>query len=352
MSAIDAYADAQTVTLCQQVLTVAFDHQGFDADALLAALHDIDLSVFVGFVYGSGFEAQPALLNNIAERLPLIGNRAEVVKNVKNPVTFFATLQQLHMHYPTVSMSPVNHINGMLMKSVGGSGGSHIQQQDAATITLKGANYWQQKIDGNAVSLLFLADTLAIEPIGFNLQWVSAATHAPYRYGGAVGNADVSATVKSQLLTAANKLTQAFGLRGLNSLDAIVQLDATTEQVYVLEINPRLSATLDLYTLLAPQVFEKHIQTSLGQALLPQQKTVNAVSKAHAIVYADQDLIFNCDIAWPPWVKDNPSPFKQTVKIACGAPVCTVIAEAETAHVAKALAQTRAKNIQQLLKQK
>jgi predicted ATP-grasp superfamily ATP-dependent carboligase len=240
----------------------------------------------------------------------------------------------------------------MVIKSIGGCGGGHIQNLDLATTTLDGTNYCQQKIEGDAVSLLFVADSLAIEPIGFNLQWLSASADAPYRYGGAAGNADFSSAVKSQLIKAANALTLAFGLRGLNSLDAIVRQNAGREQVYVLEINPRLSATLDLYTHAMSEVFEKHIRTCQGNAMTQQQKTANTLSKAHAIVYADQDLSVNSDIEWPKWVKDNPSSYKQTVKIESGAPVCTVIAEAATAHAAKALAQARVIDIQQLLKQK
>jgi predicted ATP-grasp superfamily ATP-dependent carboligase len=352
VSAIDAYADALTLALCEQVSIVAYDNHGFKADGLLAALDEFDLNAFVGVVYGSGFEAQPELLNSIAERLPLIGNCAEVVKNVKNPLTFFAALQKQHIAYPAVSVALPNDIEDMVIKSIGGCGGGHIQNLDLATTTLDGTNYCQQKIEGDAVSLLFVADSLAIEPIGFNLQWLSASADAPYRYGGAAGNADFSSAVKSQLIKAANALTLAFGLRGLNSLDAIVRQNAGREQVYVLEINPRLSATLDLYTHAMPDVFEKHIQTCQGNALIQNQKKANTLSKAHAIVYADQDLSVNSDIEWPKWVKDNPSSYKQTVKIESGAPVCTVIAEAATAHAAKALAQARVIDIQQLLKQK
>ncbi|OYY03812.1 MAG: hypothetical protein B7Y72_06305, partial [Mehylophilales bacterium 35-46-6] len=71
VSAIDAYADALTLALCEQVSIVAYDNHGFKADGLLAALDEFDLNAFVGVVYGSGFEAQPELLNSIAERLPL-----------------------------------------------------------------------------------------------------------------------------------------------------------------------------------------------------------------------------------------------------------------------------------------
>lgn len=350
--AIDAYADTQTMALCQQVLVVDYQQQGFDADALLAAVNSLNLKQFEGFVYGSGFEAQPKLLYEIAHKLPLIGNSAQIVAQVKNPVSFFAQLRQCNIRYPALFATVAKESPVMLIKTVGASGGGHIQHADLATVSLDDANYLQQKIEGDAVSLLFIANTQHIEIIGFNLQWVNAATYAPYRYGGAAANADLSSCVKAQLISAAEKLTSAFGLRGLNSLDAIVQQDAVGAQVYVLEINPRLSATFDLYAHATKNLFEQHVQACLAFALFQQQETAKPVSKAHAIVYAEQDVCFSSDFNWPRWVKDNPLSFTQTANIRCGEPICSVTAEAETAQAAKALVQSRVEHILQLLKQK
>jgi len=352
VAAIDAYADAQTLALCKQVRVVAYDKQGFDANALLTVLQTLVLAEFSGFVYGSGFEAQPELLNKVAQLLPLIGNGADAVADVKNPLTFFAALQKHNIQYPARYDALANDASNMLIKAVGGCGGAHIQDANAGVRQLSDQCYLQQKIQGDAVSLLFIANRHGVDSVGFNLQWLSEAAHAPYRYGGAAGNAELSAAVKAQLLAAAEKLTREFALRGLNSLDAIVNKDVNSEQVYVLEINPRLSATLDLYSDAQQNLFEKHVQACLGQNFFKQQNAMNPMCKAQAVVYADTDLRINQHFVWPDWVKDNPSPLKKALKIKLGEPVCTVTAEAKVAQAAKVLAQNRAEKIQQLLKQK
>lgn len=350
VAAIDAFADMQTRALCQQLMVVPYAAQGFDAAALMTAMNALDLSQFDGLVYGSGFEAQPALLEKLAQQIPLLGNAAEVVAQVKNPHDFFASLNSHQIAYPDWGVHPPQSLQNMLVKTVGASGGSHIQYADMAYNQQELACYFQQKVEGKAVSLLFIAHQQGLEIIGFNELWTAPACHAPFRYGGAVSNADLSEQVKSQLRYAAEKLRQHFGLLGLNSLDAVVKLDADSEQVLVLEINPRPSATVDLYMEKMPDLLARHIQAC--QKVLPTRPQAEAgLSKAHAVVYADEGLLISPDFAWPHWVKDNPMPDMQSVKILAKAPLCMVHGVAKNASAAKRLAKSRAVKILALLKQ-
>ena len=79
VTAIDGFADQQTVAAAEMAIVVNYDHYGFDAEALLAAVAKLDASRYLGFVYGSGFETQPDLLAKIAALIPLIGNSALTV---------------------------------------------------------------------------------------------------------------------------------------------------------------------------------------------------------------------------------------------------------------------------------
>ncbi len=62
VTAIDAFSDRQTVASADATLLVEYGCDGFNADALLAAVNTLDAGQYMGFVYGSGFEAQPELL--------------------------------------------------------------------------------------------------------------------------------------------------------------------------------------------------------------------------------------------------------------------------------------------------
>jgi predicted ATP-grasp superfamily ATP-dependent carboligase len=359
--AIDAFSDEQTVALAEHALIVSYDEFGFNADDLLRKLYQIDekvieLSQFVGFVYGSGFEAQPDLLQKVAEKIPVIGNSTATLAAVKNAHIFFAALQKLNINHPeTFEKLPADaDLNLYVHKFSGGSGGVHIKPAKSVRNHLLQNHYFQKKMEGISVSLLFIANGSEVEVVGFNEQWLSANEHVPFRYGGAVSHADLSIGVQQQLLRAAEQLTIEFGLIGLNSLDAIVQKASVgVEQVYVLEINPRLSATVDLYGIDDKALLYRHTQACLNQQLdcrgLHPQCELGVKSKAHAIVYADIDVVLMAGMVWPSWVTDSPIQINTPLKIMAGAPVCSVFAYADNADAAKKEVLTRVRQIKKLL---
>jgi predicted ATP-grasp superfamily ATP-dependent carboligase len=170
----------------------------------------------------------------------------------------------------------------------------------------------------------------------------------PYRYGGAVSQIDLTASVQDQLLKAAQQLTAEFSLLGLNSLDAVLQ-DGVA---YVLEINPRLSASVGLYetvdgemSLLAMHVAAcKQAQTYT----LPSSVAVKSGSVAQAVIYSELPLSIPANFIWPDWVQDCPSP-QSSIQMHAGEPICTVLASADKADAAKQLLAIRVKMLNNLL---
>jgi len=355
------------MALVEKALIVKYDEFGFDAEDLLQTLHALDdesltsgglqLSQFAGFVYGSGFEAQPNLLQKVAALIPVIGNSRATLAAAKDLNVFFAVMQKLNIQHPeTLTQLPADvDLSWYVRKLSGGSGGVHIQPAGSVHGRALEHHYFQRKLTGVPVSLLFIANGTDVEVVGFNEQWVSASTQQPFRYGGAVSHAKLSIFVQQQLLDAARQLTVAFDLVGLNSLDAIVHdagLDADVAQVYVLEINPRLSATVDLYEN-GGVLFECHVQACTHRRLvdangLPDK--YDATSKAHAIVYADVDVTLVADMVWPSWVTDTPSLLNEPLQIVAGTPVCSVLACADNADAAKKEVLARMRQIKILLK--
>ena len=93
--------------------------------------------------------------------------------------------------------------------------------------------------------MLFIANGEIAQGLGFNRQLLAPSDRWPYRYGGAVSAYDLPHAAKFSFEVAAQELTQQLGLRGVNSLDAILSID----KLWILELNPRLSATFSLYPL-------------------------------------------------------------------------------------------------------
>lgn len=334
--AIDAFADVDTQKLAKKVIQIDVNYGQFDAHQLLAALNRLDLNHCIGLSYGAGFEAQPELLNQIALMLPVIGNSAKVLQQCKQPKSFFALCDACDMPYPkTVFKKPINTL-GWLQKTVGASGGEHVKSALPLEMDSENHVYYQQKQIGTSISCLFLADGENALVLGFNEQWCSPTPFSPYRFGGLVSHTLLSEAAQNKLTEFVQLITQKLALKGLNSCDCLVQND----DVFVLEINPRLSASVGLYQAKRGNLFAAHVAACLGQ--LDEWPVVKKQSHALQVIYANNTAKVPTDMDWPEWVCDIPQP---NSVIPAGAPICSVIAEARTAKLAKRKVLERAASL-------
>ena len=119
--------------------------QGFAADTLIPALNSLaSAAPPCGFVYGAGFEDRPELLEIIARRFPLLGNRPDVVRGVKDPVRLSQLCATLNIPHPEMSAKMPSDSRDWLAKSVGGAGGSHVAP--AGEAILAGENIYFQRL--------------------------------------------------------------------------------------------------------------------------------------------------------------------------------------------------------------
>jgi uncharacterized protein len=324
--AIDAFCDVDTQQLAKKVLQVPVENGQFNAVQLLAVLDKIDLINCVGLSYGAGFEAQSDLLDAISKRIKLIGNASETVEKVKNLQTFFDFCVTQNMPHPDTQFERPSNSKNWLQKQIGGSGGAHIRPVLPLDLPPNKSIYYQKIQPGLPISCLFLSDENNAQVIGFNEQLCNARTLFPYRYGGAVGHFPISEKVKNTIETFVQNATIYLKLRGLNSADFIVDGD----EVYALEINPRLSATLDLYRAKKGDLFAAHVAACLGR--LEDWPIIDKHARAHFVVYAYEAVSVPATMDWPDWVRDIPQPNSE---IPADAPICTVVADARTAKRAK-----------------
>ena len=334
--AIDAFCDVDTQKLAFATYQIDFDARGFNATELLKILQSLDLSGFQGICYGAGFEAQPKLLTKIAKLLPVFGNAAETLEQVKNPQIFSALCDAFEMRTPKTSLMRPRSTLGWVSKQIGACGGAHIKPLLPLDLPSSIPVYYQQITAGTPISCLFLADGVHAEAIGYSEQWCAPTAISPYRYGGAVSHAQVPQSVKNKIESFVKAMSFKLALRGMNSADFLVENDT----VYALEINPRLSATLDLYSAKRGDFFVSHVQAC--QAQLTHWPSVKGTSKAQKIVYADSIARVPAGMEWDDFVVDIP---QANSEIAAGMPICTVTAEAHTARLAKEKVLQRASDM-------
>ena len=287
-------------------------------------------------VYGSGFEYYPESLRYLASRLLVLGNSADTFAALHDKAVFFPRLERLTIPYPDVCFCTPESADKWLVKPMQGQGGlgiKHYQPKD----DIDSAVYWQKYQAGTQHSVLFLADGKKAQVIGFNTQWTVALSAAQaFIFAGIINSCDLLDEHKERITAWLHKLVCEFGLKGLNSLDFIQEGDT----VFVLEINPRPSASLQLYD---ADLLTRHIKASQGE--LTDYAPSYTGYTGYQIVYAQQDVMIPDGFEWPDGCMDLPG---FGVMCRAGQPVCSIIAHQKQAHLAMNALQIKQFNLQKV----
>jgi predicted ATP-grasp superfamily ATP-dependent carboligase len=325
----DFFDDLDTRTLAAANVMAGDMERGFEAPLLIDRLLNLAQQENpIGVVYGSGFEDRTEILDAIARRFPLCGNRAEVVVRTKDPRLLARVCREFAVPHPEIRFDPPAEPSEWLIKRQGGGGGLHVAS--AGSGRPGPFEYYQRRVRGRPVSVLLLADGRRSRVLGMSLQWAAPSGDKPFRFGGAVQPAKLDAASAQEICDAAGKLAEAFGLVGLNSVDFLVAADT----FHLLEINPRPGATLDIFA--DPRLFAFHIESCRGH--LPSEPLIFTRACATAIAYAPCDLVFMPELDWPVWCMDRQKP---GTRLPNGDPVCTVSAEAAEPEAARAIVGER-----------
>ena len=361
----DLFGDADTRRACAEWLPIGRpDSLHIDADRLLSALAALARRGDVaGWIAGSGFEGRPDLLQRGAARLPLIGTPAGAVARVRDPKTFFGFLDAEGIPHPTVRLTVPADAAGWLTKDARGCGGWHIRRLAArhveppfapagteadldADADADAHRYFQREMQGRPMSATFIANGSDACVLGFNRLIVRRFGAWPFVYCGAVGPVALREDMANRITAIVRSLAAEFSLRGLGSLDFMLEGDAFG----VLEINPRPPASIALYgrtpagaRQAAWEPIASHVRACL-QGELPQRTAPGPAGSGPGTVWGTE-IVF----AARPLQLDEPAaqclagraachdlPFGAT-RFRAGDPICSVSASGADAEQVHAL---------------
>ena len=300
-----------------------------DAVEMLISAHDP-----VGLVYGAGFERQPETIAAIARRTRIFGNEAATLERAKDPVALAQICQANEVRHPPIAFAPPDEPELWLTKRRGGAGGAHIAMAEAPSRAWPDS-YFQRRVTGKSISALFLASKKKAEIIGLSTQWTAPTPASPFRYGGAAGPVEIDPAQAGEVARSVAAIASELDLVGLNSADFLVSADA----VWLIEINPRPGATLDVFDSNETPLFARHIAACEGR-LTPTSPSV--AFKAAEIVYAPYDIVAPEGRNWPDWAVDRSA---AGTRFSAGDPVCTVLGSGATVDLARACSSERARKI-------
>jgi predicted ATP-grasp superfamily ATP-dependent carboligase len=335
----DAFADRDTQAVAQTACVAAEGAIALDGGKLFAALDALDpLEGQRAIIPGSGFERSPRTLDRLAAYGQLCANDADVVAALKEPELAAELLRTLGWQVPETRLEPPEEPRGWLQKEIGGAGGVHVRRAQRGTTDPRA--YYQREIGGRAMSVTFLADAQRAWILGLNALAFRALGDAPFCYAGA-STCSLQPPIERDLQARLTQLVRATGLRGLNGVDFL--LDGS--DIHVLEVNPRPTATFELYDAdYALGLVDWHMRSFAGPltGFFDRAAQAQRPARAYAIVYAERAVQVPHDAGFPEWCRDLP---KGGTGIPAGWPVLSVFAEASGEAHAQRLLQQRQRDV-------
>lgn len=345
---VDAFGDLDTHAAAEDIRVIdGAMATGFRTKPVIAALTQLSQAAGskpLGLVLGSGFEDKPRLVAALASRFRLLGSSAETLSACKDPAKFFSLLDGLGVLHPETHIAPPVDARGWISKRIGGSGGRHIRDCSEHP-QRRPRRYFQKKLSGTrySVGALLAPDQSRADSrssFAVTKQWTAPALQMPYRFGGCVSMPDIDEALSQSLIAFANRVAARLNLVGMASFDFLVEGNVP----YLLEVNPRPGASLDVLDDAAGNMFAGHVAACNRTDIHAPQ--TDRTPKAMAILHADRGPITLGDLPWPGWSADRGA---AGTFVPQGAPLASVFAEAPTADAAEALARTRLAELEDLI---
>lgn len=245
---VDLFADWD---LKQQVDCRRVDPSDYPAGLLDPSAHPPG----VAWMYTGGLENYPELLDALAECGPLLGNRAEPVRLVRDPIRLARLLTDWGLSAIPVSPSPegLRPEDDWLIKPVRSGGGRGIVRWNGGP-TPEGC-ILQKRTPGVPHAAVYWGTPERVKLIGVTRQLVGEpfCHAASFAYCGSIGPIEASTAVQHQLTRLGEALAIGAGLRGVFGVDLLLDGD----QAWPVEVNPRFTASVEA------------LERSFGCSLLP-----------------------------------------------------------------------------------
>jgi predicted ATP-grasp superfamily ATP-dependent carboligase len=289
-------------------------------------------------VYAGGVENHPALVARLGRRRELLGNPPEVLVAVRDWKRLGEVLRKADLPAPEMRFPGEEGRAGSggrwLVKPRRSAAGAGIHFWRGEV--LPRGNVLQEFLPGMSGSFTFLADGRRAVPVGCTEQLIGRKEFGgkPFAWCGNVAPLafapDTEEEKRAEVLLRrmAEALTEAFSLRGLNTVDFVLVGRKGERLPVPVEINPRPSASLEvLEALLGRSLFGEHVRACRG-VLFEESFRPESGFFGKGIVFARRKVTVSATGEWrASWRADIPHDGEE---IARGNPVCTVFGQGKT----------------------
>jgi uncharacterized protein len=315
------------------------------------------------WLYTGGLENRPELIERLAARRPLLGNRGPVLHRVRDPFELARALKRNGFNVPALRSPARPPRSGRWLRkprrSAGGQGIAEYlpdrEQPDEPTDkrpAAESAEYFQQWMPGPSYSAVFVAAGGAARLVGVTRQLTGLPQFgaAAFRYCGSLTVRRLP-VARREFERLGHCLSNTFPLCGLFGVDLLVH----RSRLWPVEVNPRYTASCEVLEWhLAQPILRWHVDACRLARLPPSihsRRRGKEAVRGKAVVFARADGRVTSQIneladrlqhrRWPR-LADVPAVGQ---RIAEGHPIATVFAAASSpaetfrrlAHLAEAV---------------
>ncbi len=308
------------------------------------------------WIYTGGLENHPRLVDRLADLRPLLGNRGDVLRDVRDPRQLGRFIREAGYCFPETSLQGIAASRSpWLVKPLRSSGGVSIRFATAEDCAQppRGA-YLQKSVEGDSQSAVFVGAGGRAILLGITKQLVGRdfGLSRRFLYVGSVGPLWLSEADRAQLQSLGNLLAQRFRLVGMFNVD-FVRNDLG---IWPLEVNPRYSASVEVLERVSECPFMKLHVDACQRTQLPSELSLQTNPFfGKAVVYAPANGVFsqplddligdwNAVSQWP-LVADLPRVGDELER---GQPVVTVFADGDSPDAVEEQLRSRVATIERL----
>jgi len=282
--AADLFADADLQQACAATRITGYPDAL--ADWLAAAECD-------AWMYTGALENHPDLISRMAKLRPLLGNGGAALRAVRSPLILEPVLRDAGLSFPE-TVDSANRLpldSSWLCKTYRGAGGSGVWLLNGAAALQRAEreqSVFQRFVGGVSAAAVLVCSSSGGQLFGVTRQLVGDARAGakPWHYAGSLGPLPVGKEVESQLATLADLLSQRFQLRGLAGVDLVI----ANNRAWVLEINPRYSASVEVIERFTSRsAIAEHVAACTGKAAVKAAEATSAAC-GKVVLFAKRDV--------------------------------------------------------------
>ncbi len=269
-------------------------------------------------IYTSVLENHPAILRRLRGRI--LGNEFSVVEVLRPGRKWWELASRLGISIPRVSITPPSDGRWLVKpyKSGGGKGISFWEEG----MSLKRGYYFQEFIEGDSISFLFVANGREFTTVGITKQLIGLRFFGAsgFKWCGNIYPYHVNRIYRNRIEDWVGRLIENTGFKGAGGVDIVIGEDGP----YFIEVNPRYTASMELVEKsTGASIIMAHILACEGELVKLSAKPAEYMAKG--IIYAERELTgFKSEEMWSRGFRDIPH---EDERIPKGRPVCTIFAK-------------------------